>query len=152
MSAHEAKIDEITRENIDIIEPLWQALNSIHLDRSSNFKNHFSSFQFEDRRKKMLSAENLLILGAKAADELIGYCVATEDEKVGEVESLYVSKEYHGQNIGKELTSRAMDWLMSLNCIELNVYVADGNEIVLPFYEKLGFKKRFSVLQIKTQI
>ena len=47
------------------------------------------------------------------------------------------------------LTEAAMSWLSSLECSQVNVYVAEGNEEAIPFYEKFGFKKRFHVLQIK---
>lgn len=38
-------------------------------------------------------------------------------------------------------------WLNKQNCREINVYVAEGNDLVLGFYEKYGFKKRSVVLQ-----
>ncbi len=141
-------IVEISKESIDEIEPLWGELNYLHHEKSSYFKDHFSSSRFKDRRKKMLETEKLLKLAAKKEDELIGYCVASVNGKIGEIDSLYLRKEYHGKNVGKDLTDKVMGWLNPHNCSELNVYVAEGNEIVLPFYEQFGFKKRFHVLQI----
>ena len=143
-------IIEIPKENIDEIEPLWRELNNLHHEMSSHFKDHFSSFSFKDRRKKLLEMEKLAIFAAKLEGEHIGFCVASINGKTGEIDSLYIKKGYHGKSIGKELTEKAMGWLNSHNCSELNVYVAEGNETVLPFYEQFGFKKRFHVLQIKS--
>ena len=47
------------------------------------------------------------------------------------------------------LTESAMSWLSDLDCSQISIYVAEGNEEAIPFYEKFGFKKRFHVLQIK---
>ena len=150
MNRQEMYVMEIPKENIDEIEPLWRELNYLHYENSSHFKDYFSSSSFKDRRKKYLEMEQLLILVAKTGDELIGYCVASVNGKIGEIDSLFLKKEYHGKNIGTELTDNAMGWLNAHNCSELNVYVAEGNETILPFYEQFGFKKRFHVLQIKS--
>lgn len=149
MNRQEMDIVEISKESIDEIEPLWEELNYLHYEKSSYLKDHFSSSTFKERRKKMLETEKLLILAVKKEDELMGFCVASVNGKIGEIDLLYVRKNYHGKNIGKVLTDKAMGWLNSHNCSELNVYIAEGNEIVLPVYEQFGFKKRFHVLQIK---
>jgi hypothetical protein len=40
------EILEIPKDRIYEIEPLWRELNSHYHERSSNFKEHFSSFTF----------------------------------------------------------------------------------------------------------
>ena len=142
-------IVEIPREKIDEIEPLWKELNFLHYEKSSHFKDHFASFTFEERRNKLLHMERIVIFAAKTDAKLVGYCVASINGKRGEIDSLYLKNEYHGKNIGRQLTEKAMNWLNAHNCSEINVYVAQGNEVALPFYEQFGFKKRFHVLQIK---
>ena len=42
----------------------------------------------------------------------IGYCISTINlELVGEIESLYLEKEYRNQGIGEELMNRALTYL-----------------------------------------
>lgn len=144
------EIVEIPKDMIDEIEPLWQELNSHHHERSKNFKGHFSSFTFLERSKKLLAMDKLAIFAAKDNTELVGYCIASYNNGTGEIDSLYIKPQFQGASIGMQLTESAMSWLSGLNCIQINVYVAEGNEEAIPFYEKFGFKKRFQVLQIKS--
>lgn len=143
------EIVEIPKDSIDEIEPLWRELNSHHHERSENFKGHFSSFTFAERSKKLLAMDKLAIFIAKENAELVGYCIASLNNEAGEIDSLYVKPKFQGSSLGMLLTESAMSWLSSLNCSQVSVYVAEGNEEAIPFYEKFGFKKRFHVLQIK---
>ncbi|QIA66183.1 GNAT family N-acetyltransferase [Vibrio astriarenae] len=52
--------------------------------------------------------------------------------------------------MGKQLIQSAISWLSDHNCNQVNISVAVGNEEVIPFYEKLGFRKRSYMLQIRT--
>jgi len=143
------EILEIPKERIDEIEPLWRELNLHHHERSKNFKDHFSSFTFEERSKKLLSNDKLTVFAAMKNSELVGYCIVSSNNGVGEIDSLYIRPQFRGASIGMLLTEAAMSWLDKLNCHQISVFVAEGNEESIPFYEKFGFKKRFHVLQIK---
>ncbi len=143
------EIVEIPKDSIDEIEPLWRELNSHHYERSKNFKVHFSSFTFAERSKKLLAMDKLAIFAAKEDSELVGYCIASSSNGAGEIDSLYVKPQFQRASLGMLLTESAMSWLSGLECSQVSVYVAEGNEDAIPFYEKFGFKKRFQVLQIK---
>ncbi len=142
-------IIEIPKENILDIKNLWTELNAFHLKRSSNFKKHFSSLSFEDRCETLTSLEQIVIYASMIDDDYVGYCIASVKNKTGEIDSLYVKKDFRNLNIGKQLTEKALKWLNESDCKDINVYVAQGNESALPFYELFGFKKRFDVLQIR---
>lgn len=144
------KIEEIPKHRINEIKPLWRELNSHHHEKSKNFKDHFSSFTFEERSKKLLAMDKLAIFTARNNSEMAGYCIVSLNNGAGEIDSLYVKPEFQGASLGMLLTESAMSWLSALGCSQVSVYVADGNEDSIPFYEKFGFKKRFQVLQIKT--
>ena len=59
---------------------------------------------------------------------------------IGTFKLLFVDPNYRGYRIGINLSDRIMTWLKSQNDVEdLWVFVANGNEIVGKFYEKLGF-------------
>lgn len=59
---------------------------------------------------------------------------------VGTFKLLYVDQAYRSDHIGKRLSQNVMTWLENFEDVkDLWVYVANGNEIVGKFYEKLGF-------------
>lgn len=143
------EIVEIPKDRLDEIEPLWRELNSHHHERSTNFKVHFSSFTFAERSKKLLEMDKLVVFAAKENSKFVGYCIASSDDGAGEIDSLYVKPQFQGTSLGMLLTESAISWLSGLDCRQISVFVAEGNEDAIPFYEKFGFKKRFHVLQIK---
>lgn len=143
------EIVEIPKDNIDLIEPLWRELNLHHRERSKNFKDHFSSFTFAERSKKLFAKDKLAIFAARENSELVGYCIASSNNGAGEIDSLYVKPQFRGASLGMFLTEFAMSWLSGIDCSQISVCVAEGNEGAFSFYEKFGFKKRFHVLQIK---
>jgi ribosomal protein S18 acetylase RimI-like enzyme len=60
--------------------------------------------------------------------------------KVGCLNNLYVLPEYRGQGIAKKLCDSAMRWLKSVAEIQyIFVYISNGNEQVIDFYQKYGF-------------
>lgn len=67
------------------------------------------------------------------------YPPAYKAERIGTFKLLYVKPKYRGLSIGLEISQRIMNWLSSRDIEDIWVYVANGNEIVGDFYEKLGF-------------
>ena len=57
--------------------------------------------------------------------------------------------EYQGRGVGRKLAESGLAWLKRQGCRYSDVLVAGGNESVLPFYEKLGFCVRGTVLRLK---
>jgi diamine N-acetyltransferase len=135
------------------IKSLWEALNQVHWDDSVFFRDHYATFTFEERASKWkkLSDESILIEVAETEEKrLIGYCVSTIDEaSVGEIDSLYVKPEFRGQQIGRELVLKSLDWLRENDCKPIRLAVSFGHEDVIGFYEKLGFFPRMTVLEWK---
>lgn len=65
---------------------------------------------------------------------------------IGTFKLLFVEPDYRGKDIGQTLSAKLMVWLNSQEDVEdLWVFVANGNEVVGKFYEKLGFKYSHSV-------
>lgn len=83
------------------------------------------------------------ILVAKDGDRVIGFVGfgACGDEALpgyGEVFAFYVLKEYHGQRAGYALMNAAMERLS--NYQKIAVWVLEGNERAIRFYERYGFR------------
>ncbi len=142
-------IVELSSNQLNEIESLWVELNSLHGELSVDFKNHFALATFSKRIEKLNVKDELVVFSSKIDGEAIGYCIASIENGRGELDSLYVKPNHRGRNIGKDLVTSAMTWFEKQNCAEIDIQVAQGNEAVLSFYEKFGFKKRFHVLQIK---
>jgi diamine N-acetyltransferase len=139
-------IIELDRSRLPEIENLWKELNSHHSQRSSNFKGYFDTLTFQDRLTQLVCKENLSLFAVPDAGLLVGYCIVTADRNRGEIDSIYVKASHRGQRIGHELMMRALEWLRMHDCPETSIYVAEGNEQVLSFYEKYGFNKRYTVM------
>jgi len=61
--------------------------------------------------------------------------------KVGCLNNLYVLPEYRGCRIATNLCDRAMAWLRSVPDVRyLYVYISNGNDGVIDFYNKYGFE------------
>lgn len=145
------EIIKLRRDHLQEIEPLWCELNAHHLKKSNNFHEHFASFTFAERLKKLLVREKLMIFAARENRELVGYCIASVNAGDGEIDSLYIKPQFRGTSLGQMLTEAALTWLSNVNCRRISVHVADGNEEALSFYEKFGFKKRYYVMQIQNR-
>ena len=83
------------------------------------------------------------ILVAKDGDRVIGFVGygAYRDETLpgaGEVYSIYVLADYHGKRIGYDLMCAALEMLSGYDRIAL--WVLEGNERAIKFYERFGFR------------
>ncbi len=140
------------KKDIEIIAPLWDKLRKHHKARSQHFKKQFDEITWEKRRKDLLEkCNNGSILVHLAKDKetgaLIGFCVSTVNkEKIGEVESIYIEKEYRKMGIGANFMKRTLKWMDSHSAARKVIAVAAGNEEAFGFYSKYGFYPRVSIL------
>ncbi len=145
------EIVELDPADIKLIKPLWERLNRLHRDKSEHFAGHFETFTFEARSRELAAKSHLGIFAARHGGEEMfsAYCIASYEEGMGEIDSLYVSQDCRGEGAGRRLMNRALAWLKGFDCGKIRISVAYGNEQALDFYEKFGFKQRFVVLEQK---
>lgn len=144
-------IKTLSISELDRIAPLWEGLRLRHLERSANFKAHFERQTFSERSQKFCALPPDCVHIGAAEDEsgaLAGYCICSVQGSSGELDSIFVEEQYRGQELGYRLARDGIDWLESKGCRHIDVMVAEGNEDVFPFYEKLGFRVRATVLRI----
>jgi ribosomal protein S18 acetylase RimI-like enzyme len=141
------KIIAINRDEISAIRTLWESLNTDHLSKSTHFKSHFSKFTFEKRMEYLDKRDQLVVYVAEDKAEKIGYCIASVDGLIGEIDSLYVKAEHRRQGVGEEVMTHALKWLEDQNCDTIRVSIAEGNESVMDFYRRFGFAERLIVMQ-----
>ncbi|PRR78114.1 Protease synthase and sporulation negative regulatory protein PAI 1 [Clostridium liquoris] len=139
-------------ELLDFVQPLWEKLNKHHQVNSNYFKSRFTDLKFQVRKNKFINDNNLEVkvdlIKDIEKDLYIGYCISTVNkELVGEIDSLFVEKEYRKYGLGDKLMNRALDWLNSRQVKTKIIAVAEGNENVLEFYKRYGFYKRRVILE-----
>jgi diamine N-acetyltransferase len=138
---------------LDDIAPLWEQLNVHHLECSPDFKHYYRAMTFEKRRKVLLqkAADGEMRVDVavdEKAGRRVGYCVSSVDEnKTGEIESIFVVNEYRGLGIGASLLKTALVWMSAKGAEKKVVSVGAGNEQSFGFYERYGFRLRKTVLE-----
>ena len=81
--------------------------------------------------------------------KIIGYCISTidkEDDKTGEIDSIYIEASYRKCGFGKQLMGNALKWLNEKGAKTQRLLVATGNESVLEYYRRFDFHPLFMVL------
>ncbi len=110
-----------------------------------------------DRRKAELMAKGAsgrlrVDLVKDRAGQALGYCVASIDEqKVGEIDSIYVEPHLRNQAIGDALMRRALSWMDEHGIQTRILSVAAGNERVESFYRRHGFLPRSVIWRQKAR-
>lgn len=140
---------------LEEIRPMWDKLISLRKRMSSDFRENDGHMTSEKRLKSFTDKAvdgKLAVFFAKntASEEYVGYCVCIIDKcATGEVESLFVSPIYSGENIKDELFTLAINWLDDNGAIDKILSVAAGEEYSMSFYAKYGFKPIRHILKWK---
>ena len=144
------------REELDLIEPLWEGLAAHHRERAEAnapaFLEEMEALAFVTRRDALLEknrdrALRLELAFDPAAGAPVGYCIASGTSGGhGELESIFVDSAYRNRGIGGALLEHALAWMDGLGTVEQALSVFAGNDRALPFYERHGFAPRFVVL------
>jgi diamine N-acetyltransferase len=138
---------------LDQIKDLWEALNSHHLDLSTNFRQHYRGMTFEVRKADLLkkAAAGKMRVDLAFDEESgrnVGYCVSSVSaEKIGEIDSIFVLAAYRGMGIGDTLMKKTLCWMEQQEVVEKIVEVAAGNEQAWGFYAQFGFLPRKTMLK-----
>ena len=142
--------DETLLENV---RDMWEALNIYHCERSVHFKEHYLGMTFEKRKAGVLAKTQ----GGKihvnyaidlATGQSVGYLISSvNEEKTGEIESIFVNSNYRGLGIGDALMRKALAWMDQNGAAEKVVEVSVGNEGAWAFYGRYGFLPRKTLLK-----
>ena len=156
VNKHEIKYIEGDEALLDQIKPLWEALNRYHLGLSLNFKQFYLDMTFPKRKadllkKAALGKMRISIAIDQVSGQNVGYCISgINNERMGEIKSIFVSETYRHRGIGEVLMQKALDWLEKQGALEKIVEVTAGNEKAWGFYAHYGFLPRKTMLkQIK---
>lgn len=145
-------IRRIAVEELDRIEPLWNALREHHANVRPDLGPPRSREESWSLRRGQYAAwledtDNFLLL-AERDDEAVGYAMvhvrsgsATWPlaERTGEIETLSVLPSERGQGTGTELLEEVRRQLRARGVQEIALHVVHTNRDALRFYERHGF-------------
>lgn len=170
MSIH---YEVISEDKITSIENLCNELMVYQKSRAHIHPEWFDNMCFETRMIPSIKGakENFIII-SKDDDEIIGYAYSNISSKytysdgfatldpvnffdfdsvqgndVGCLSQFYIKEDYRRTGIGTVLFNKSLDWLNSFESInDLFIFVSNGNDNALKFYENKGFKISHQIL------
>jgi len=132
---------DIAYNDICLIKDLWEKNRIYHETSSEYFGHAYRDICFEDRMEKFQSFDDamLKITICKENKSVIGYCISTITETVGELVSIHVDASERGRGIGQNLVRIHLAWMGDNECKDIGVTVSQENDATIDFYKKMGF-------------
>lgn len=141
-------------DEIEIIKPLWEQLNFVHINNSVFFKKEYGNLSFSERMKLIYNKVHDsifkfdLILDNETGT-FVGYCLSSIQSTKGDIESIYIDKQYRRLGLGDKLMRRALEWFKTNSIDDIKIDVVYANDEALPFYKCYGFDIKYYVLHKK---
>jgi GNAT superfamily N-acetyltransferase len=165
MSIH---YEVISDAHIICIKDLCNELMAYQKSKSYIHSELFDSMNFETRMiPSVKNAKANYILVAKDDNEIVGYVYSNisskeiysnefatffdldsvKNDEVGCLSQFYIKEGYRNMGIGTVLFEKSMEWLNSFESInDLFIFVSNGNDHALKFYQGKGFKISHQIL------
>ncbi|MTI49142.1 GNAT family N-acetyltransferase [Sporosalibacterium faouarense] len=167
------KYKVISADNINCIKNLCNELMVYQKTKAHIHPEWFDNMCFESRMIPAIDgSKSNFIITAKDKDEIIGYaysniCSKTtysdgfatlepvdffdfnsvKGDDVGCLSQFFIKEDYRKTGIGTILFNRSLDWLNSAESIDdIFIFVSNGNEDALRFYQGKGFKVSHQIL------
>lgn len=150
-----------TTEDLDSLEPIWNALQAHHSEISPDLGPRTPTRAAPDawriRRSKYerwLEDPDTFFVIAEAAGEPVGYACVTiglpyaswaTGNRIAELETLSVLPDHRGEGIGAALLEAAWNRLAELGVEDMAITTTVTNADARRFYERHGFSQRFAV-------
>lgn len=163
----------ISDDSITCLEDLCNELMAYQKSKSYIHPEFFDDMCFETRLiPSVKSAKANYIVVAKDDNEIVGYAYSTiapkgtysggfatlncdaffdfdsvKSDDVGCLSQFYIKEDYRNTGIGTVMFQKSMDWLNSFKSInDLFIFVSNGNDNALKFYQNKGFKISHQIL------
>jgi ribosomal protein S18 acetylase RimI-like enzyme len=146
-------IRQIAVSELDLIEPLWNALREHHSSVTPDLGEPRPRSESWQRRRsqyeRWLLGPDAFLLVAEREGEPVGYAMVQLregsptwplSEQAGEVETLSVLPGERGQGTGSELLEAVREELGARGIEELSLHVMHTNNDAMRFYERHGFE------------
>jgi ribosomal protein S18 acetylase RimI-like enzyme len=147
------EIRRIEADELDLIEPLWNALREHHSSVTPELGRPRPRLESWLRRRSQYEAwladEGAFVLLAERDGQGVGYAMVHVrtgsptwplSERAGEIETLSVLPDERGQGTGSALLEIVRRELAAQGVSELSLHVMHTNSDALRFYERHGFE------------
>lgn len=165
--------DVISDDRIICIKDLCNELMAYQKSKAYIHPEWFDNMSFETRMlPSVKGAKANFIIVAKDDNEVVGYAYSNicpkntysggfatlepvdffdfdsvKGDDVGCLSQFYIKGGYRNTGIGSVLFQKSMDWLNSFKSIsDLFIFVSNGNDNALKFYQSKGFKISHQIL------
>ncbi|KXA89483.1 hypothetical protein AKJ57_05270 [candidate division MSBL1 archaeon SCGC-AAA259A05] len=143
------------RSDLNELMRLWEEFLDYNLQSIENSKKRRWMELTEDASEKsrshfknQIEQDDNLVLLAEKDNEIIGYIVASLEErppifkkrKLGKLNELFVNQDYRNEGLGKKLVENAKDWLKDKGVNLLKVRILEANKKANKFWKSRGFK------------
>jgi len=144
---------DIDRNNIKLIEELWNQNKEYHIEIETYFKNKYECLNFKKRMEEIFCDDDRIIkiTVAKIEETVVGYCISGIKENVGEIISIHVCRKNRKNNIGSELIKKHIEWMENKECKNIGVYVSSINTKTIEFYARNGFKNNLVYMEMRKE-
>jgi GNAT superfamily N-acetyltransferase len=163
----------ISEDNVNCIKDLCNDLMVYQKSVAYIHPDFFEGMSFETRMLPALkSSKDNYIIVAKEDNEVVGYAYSNISPKkiytndfatldcdaffdfdsvktndVGCLSQFFIKDGYRNTGIGSVLFEKSMEWLSSFDSInDLFIFVSNGNDNALKFYQGKGFKVSHQIL------
>ena len=153
MIIRRAKVDDIP----SILELLSQVLEIHAKLRPDIFASGTTKYSFGEL-KDIIKDDNRPIYVVDEDNNILAYafceikspkCSSTmRPIKIFYIDDFCVDAKYRKQHIGKTLFEYILNEAKRLGCYEITLAHWDGNESAKEFYEKMGFKVKYSMMEL----
>ena len=140
----DVKIRDIAELDIEngFLESLDYLRNASNLDRETA----------TNILKKVIANPDHIIQVAEIDGKIVGSATLLIEQKfihnagrVGHIEDVVVSKEFEGRGIGMKLVRSLLEKAEIMNCYKT---ILDCKDELIPFYERIGFRKESNQMRI----
>jgi ribosomal protein S18 acetylase RimI-like enzyme len=144
---------------LDDVGPLFKAMHAHHRASGARVlpfradeeawarrRPHYESLLASGRGHLLLAEDGGRVLGYAMVSETGGQATLATGDRMAELESLSVAEGERGQGVGRALMDAAYAVMRELGVTEVMLYVVEGNDGALRFYERLGLEPYLRVL------
>ena len=144
---------------LDEVGPLFQAMHEHHCAGGPQLlpfrtseeawerrRPHYEALLGSGRGHLLLAEDGGRVLGYAMVSATGGQTTLATGDRMAELETLSVADGERGQGVGRALMDAAYTVMRELGIAEVMLYVLDGNDGAVRFYERLGLQPYLHVM------
>jgi ribosomal protein S18 acetylase RimI-like enzyme len=144
---------------LDEVGPLFRAMHEHHRaggEQALPFRSadeawerrrpHYETLLASGRGHLLLAEEEGRAIGYAMVSLIGGQVTLTTGDRMAELETLSVAEDQRGQGVGRALMDAAYAVMRELGVTEVMLYVLEGNDGAVRFYERLGLQPYLRVM------